>query len=84
MKPIRVLMDEDLLRELDATDEVKREGRSAVLRRAAAEYLLHRRRRAIREQYGRAYGGEGDLGSELAGWEEQGAWPTSDPWRCAP
>jgi metal-responsive CopG/Arc/MetJ family transcriptional regulator len=75
MKPIQILMDEDLLRELDATEEVKRDGRSAVLRRAAAEYLLQRRRRAIREQYRRAYGGEGDLGPELSGWEEQGTWP---------
>jgi metal-responsive CopG/Arc/MetJ family transcriptional regulator len=28
MKPIQILMDEDLLREFDATEEVKRDGRS--------------------------------------------------------
>ncbi len=68
-------MDQDLLADLDATEEVKRDGRSAVLRRAAAEYLLRHRNREIRERYREAYGSECDLGPEYAGWEEQGAWP---------
>ncbi len=75
MKPIQVNFDEELLDELDRTEEVRREGRSAVLRRAAAEYLARRRRSEIAEAYARAYGhGEG-LGDELAGWEDQGQWP---------
>lgn len=75
MKAVQVILDEALLRELDATEEVKREGRSAVLRRAAAEYLKRRRRRAIREQYQRGYGAKGGLGAEFEGWEGEGAWP---------
>ena len=39
MKPVQVLFDELLLKRLDADEEVRRDGRSAVLRRAAAEYL---------------------------------------------
>jgi metal-responsive CopG/Arc/MetJ family transcriptional regulator len=39
MKPVQIMLDEELLRRLDATPEVEREGRSAVVRRAVAEYL---------------------------------------------
>lgn len=75
MKPIQVSFDEELLEELDESEEVKREGRSAVLRRAVKEYLQRRRRRAIADQYRRAYGQERGLGEEYEGWEEQGEWP---------
>ncbi|MEX0878709.1 MAG: hypothetical protein WEF99_07715 [Thermoanaerobaculia bacterium] len=47
MKAIQVLFDEPLLRRLDADEEVRKLGRSAVLRRAATEYL--RKRRAKRD-----------------------------------
>jgi metal-responsive CopG/Arc/MetJ family transcriptional regulator len=75
MKAIQVTFDEDLLREIDASEEVKREGRSAVLRRAMREYLIRCRHRSIAEQYQRAYGKEAGLGREYEGWEEQGVWP---------
>ena len=77
MKAIQITMDERLLQRLDETEEVKREGRSAVLRRAAAEYLDRRRAALIRERYEQAYGSGGDtgLGDEFKGWEEQGSWP---------
>ncbi len=75
MKPIQVTFDEQLLIELDECEEVKRDGRSAVLRRAVQEYLQRRRRRSIAEQYRRAYAGANNLGEELEGWEEQGEWP---------
>jgi len=69
------MLDERLLRELDDTDEVRREGRSAVLRRALADYLRRRRQRQIAEGYERAYEDEPGLGSDWASWEEQGTWP---------
>jgi metal-responsive CopG/Arc/MetJ family transcriptional regulator len=75
MKPVQVLFDERLLRRLDADDEVRRLGRSAVLRRAAAEYLKTRRSRRVADAYRRAYGTEKGLGSEFDGWEGEGAWP---------
>lgn len=77
MKAIQISFDEDLLEELDETEEVKREGRSAVLRRAVEEYLERRRKRSIAEQYRRAYGEKGGLGEEFEGWEDQGQWPPS-------
>ncbi len=74
MKPIQVLFDEDLLRRLDSDTEVRKEGRSAVLRRAAAAYLRRRRAERIAEAYRRGYK-DGGLGAEFEGWEDQGAWP---------
>jgi metal-responsive CopG/Arc/MetJ family transcriptional regulator len=75
MKPVQVMIDPELLSDLDATEEVRREGRSAVLRRAIAEYLDRRRRHQIRDAYRRAYGDGVGLDDEFEGWEEQGAWP---------
>ena len=74
MKAIQVSFDERLLSRLDADDEVRREGRSAVLRRAAELYLAHRRERRVAAAYRAAYGASG-AGSELAGWEDEGVWP---------
>ena len=75
MKAVQVTLDESLLAELDETADVARHGRSAVIRRAIAEYLSRRRNMEIRERYEAAYGEGGDLGPDFAGWEEQGAWP---------
>lgn len=69
------MLDERLLEELDASEEVRAEGRSAVLRRAAAEYLARRRRQDITERYRAAYAKEAGLGDEFAGWAEQATWP---------
>ena len=74
MKAIQVTVDDALLARLDADAEVRRDGRSAVLRRAADEYLRRRRKRAIAEQYTKAYGG-GGLTDEFSGWEQEGTWP---------
>jgi metal-responsive CopG/Arc/MetJ family transcriptional regulator len=75
MKPVQILIDEALLAELDADDEVRREGRSAVLRQAVREYLKRRRRQAIARQYREAYADGQGLGDEFEGWEKQGEWP---------
>lgn len=74
MKSIQVLFDERLLRRLDADDEVKRDGRSAVLRRAAGAYLSSRRAEATRRAYERAYGKAG-ADRDLADWADEGVWP---------
>lgn len=68
-------MDPDLLDALDATQEVQRDGRSAVLRRAVAAYLDTIRRMRIRESYHRAYGEDAGASEELDGWADEGAWP---------
>jgi metal-responsive CopG/Arc/MetJ family transcriptional regulator len=69
------MFDERLLARLDATPEAKKHGRSAVLRRAAEEYLRRHRRYSIAERYRQAYGESQGLGDEYSGWEEQGEWP---------
>jgi hypothetical protein len=75
MKPIQILIDELLLARLDAHEDVRRHGRSAVLRRAAAEYLRRRRAQATADAYRRAYGGRDGLGRDYRGWPDEGAWP---------
>lgn len=75
MKSIQITVDDDLLIRLDADDEVKRDGRSAVLRRAAREYLAKRRKRAIAERYAHAYRDGADPGEEFSGWTDEGVWP---------
>jgi metal-responsive CopG/Arc/MetJ family transcriptional regulator len=75
MKPIQILVDEQLLRDLDADEEVCKHGRSAVLRRAAAEYLRRVRSRRIAEQYRRAYSEKEQVSEELEGWASEGVWP---------
>jgi len=69
------MFDEQLLGRLDADDEVQKDGRSAVMRRAVAEYLRRKRRRQIADAYRRAYGDGQGLGEELAGWDREGVWP---------
>lgn len=56
MKAIQITFDERLLEKLDSDEEVKQEGRSAVIRRAVANYLGEKRRGAIAAAYRRAYG----------------------------
>lgn len=69
------MFEEELLKRLDSDPEVRKVGRSAVLRRAAAEYLRRSRAKRIAEAYRRAYRGSGGLGGEFAGWEKEGSWP---------
>ncbi len=79
MKAIQVMFDERLLHDLDRDAEVKKDGRSAVLRRAALAYLKRKRRQDVKESYMRAYGKRRGLGAEFDGWEDEGAWPTVRP-----
>lgn len=73
MRTIRIAIDDELLSRLDADEEVRRDGRSAVLRRAVLEYLQGKRRERIAEAYERACGA-GVRDPELEGWESEGAW----------
>ena len=69
------MIEDELLKRLDADVEVKQAGRSAVLRRAAREYLRRSRAKRIAEAYRRAYRGPEGLGAQFSGWEHEGAWP---------
>jgi predicted transcriptional regulator len=73
MKAVQVTLDEKLLAQLDADPEVKRDGRSAVMRRATAEYLRRKQRASIADAYRRGY--RAGTGGELEAWADEGAWP---------
>jgi metal-responsive CopG/Arc/MetJ family transcriptional regulator len=73
MKAVQVTLDQKLLAELDADPEVKRDGRSAVVRRATAAYLRRKRRASIADAYRRGY--RGGAGRELEDWADEGTWP---------
>ena len=75
MKAIQVSIDEDLLSALDADEEVRREGRSAVLRRAAAEYFRRKRAEEIARRYRVGYARGVTAADQLRGWADQGTWP---------
>ena len=76
MKAVQVMLDEGLLARLDATPEVQRAGRSAVLRQITSDFLRQRREQEIDAQYERAYKEVKDpLGKEFEGWEDEGVWP---------
>jgi metal-responsive CopG/Arc/MetJ family transcriptional regulator len=72
MRTIQITIDERLLKALDRDLDVKQLGRSAVLRRAAFDYLRRKRRREIEEEYRRAYARPDP---ESAGWTTEGSWP---------
>jgi len=76
VKAIQITLDERLLARLDADEEVKRDGRSAVMRRAVFDYLRKKRRSAVAEAYRRAYGGRKE--AELEGWADEGVWPEEE------
>jgi metal-responsive CopG/Arc/MetJ family transcriptional regulator len=73
MKAIQISFDEELLKRLDKDEEVKKDGRSAVFRRAVLMYLRQKRRKRITEAYGRAY--RAGTPPELVGWGDAGTWP---------
>ncbi|MEW6364498.1 MAG: hypothetical protein AB1714_07650 [Acidobacteriota bacterium] len=75
MTAIRVVFDEQLLALLDRDPAVQRDGRSAVLRRAAAEYLRLSRARRVDREYERAYRDASGVAPEFAGWEDESSWP---------
>lgn len=75
MKAIQITVDERLLKDLDEDEEVKRHGRSAVMRRAVFDYLRKRRRKKIADAYRRAYGGRRAGDVDWIGWTGGDAWP---------
>jgi metal-responsive CopG/Arc/MetJ family transcriptional regulator len=75
MKAIQITVDDSLLARLDRDPEVKRLGRSAVLRRATEAYLRDRRKADLADAYRRAYRGRRADMPELEGWADEGVWP---------
>jgi len=75
MKPVQILIDEELLAHLDSDEEVQRTGRSKVMRRLIAGYLESRREARFDTQYRQGYGDQPRVAEELEGWAEEGTWP---------
>ena len=75
MKAIQVTFDETLLERLDRNPAVRKRGRSAVLREAAAEYLKRQDAEDIARRYRAGYRDASSLDDELEGWAAEGAWP---------
>ncbi len=75
MKPVQILMDEELLAGLDGDEEVRRSGRSKVLRGLVAAYLESRREARLDAQYRQGYGDALRVSEELDDWDEEGSWP---------
>lgn len=75
MKAVQVLFGEALLERLDADEDVRQHGRSAVLRRLVAEYLRRRKTRKTADAYRRAYGARGPSDEALTGWPDESVWP---------
>ncbi len=75
MKAIQVTFDEALLERLDRDPAVRERGRSAVLREAAAAYLVRKEAEVISDRYRAGYGDRDELDAELDGWAGEGAWP---------
>jgi len=75
MKPVQVMFDEDILRRLSESVEVRERGRSEVVRRAVDLYLRQRENEAIANRYAHAYAATNQLEDELDGWTEESAWP---------
>lgn len=67
-KAVQVTLDETMLRRLDRDPEVKRRGRSALIRKAVDEYLQRRSREAIRSAYKRGYGEAPATEDEVGPW----------------
>lgn len=72
MKAIQITMEERLLARLDAEDEVKKEGRSAVFRRAIQDYLKRKRDERIAAQYRKAY--SKNRPTDADDWESEAVW----------
>lgn len=76
---IQITFDEALLARLDAHPEVRKRGRSAVLREAAGAYLAQKAAKDIDRQYAEGYGRFPQTDEELE-WGESRVWP--EDWRA--
>ena len=55
-RSVQISLDQDLLEAIDRRPETKRDGRSAVIKRALRLYLEQAQRESIDDSYARAYG----------------------------
>ncbi len=75
MKAIQVTFDETLLARLDRHPLVRKRGRSAILREAAAAFLKRKEDEEIDRRYRKGYADIAELDCASAEWAAQGTWP---------
>ena len=75
MKAIQITIDESLLEELDRHPLVRANGRSAVLRQAAREFIARSEAAEITARYKAGYADHSGVSAEFSGWAEQASWP---------
>jgi metal-responsive CopG/Arc/MetJ family transcriptional regulator len=75
MRPIQILMDERLIREVDREAKRRRTDRSKLMRAALQAFLAGARRQALDERYRRGYEVKPQRRDEIEPWEEIQAWP---------
>ena len=76
-RPVRISMNEELLRRIDADPEVRQRGRSFFIRSAIEMYLRARQRREIDERIRNAYAGQADeLLAEISDLMDAQEWPS--------
>ena len=75
MKPIQILMDDDLIRTLDREARRLRSNRSRLVRAALSAYLATTRRRMLDERYRRGYVQKPAALDDVGEWERIQEWP---------
>ena len=76
-RPVRISMDAELLRRIDADPEARQRGRSFFIRSAIEMYLRARQRREIDERLRNAYAGQADeLLAEISDLMDVQEWPS--------
>jgi predicted transcriptional regulator len=77
-KAVQISLDSDLLREVDADPETRKQGRSAFMRSAILNYLGARRRSLVDQAIRKAYGGNSRaMAEDVDDLIEAQAWPRS-------
>ena len=75
MRPIQILMDDKLIKEVDREAKRRRSDRSKLIREALAKMLKEARTRALEEQHRRAYERFPQQWEEYGPWQKIQAWP---------
>lgn len=75
MKPVQILMDEDLLQTVDREAKRQKSNRSTLVRAALVAYLKTARRRTLDERYRRGYEQSPEQPEDISAWEDIQQWP---------
>ena len=75
MKPVQILLEEGLIRDVDQEARRQRIDRSKLIRQALARYLAGVRREKLEEQHRAGYLRHPQRPDDVAQWERLQQWP---------